>query len=96
MMGRHNQDQGQLFYSFNLEEAVPQDHQVRGIAAVLDLSWLHGELAPHYSNTGRPSIDPALNQPLILWTTQRLNNLSCPSPDLLLNVTDCRAPCTRM
>ena len=60
MMGRLNQDQGQLFYSFNLEEAVPQDHQVRGIAAVLDLSWLHGELAPHYSNTGRPSIDPAL------------------------------------
>ena len=34
MMGRHNQDQGQLFYSFNLEDAIPQDHQVRGIAAV--------------------------------------------------------------
>ena len=60
MMGRRNQDQGQLFYSFNLEEVVPSDHQVRGIAAVLDLSWLHGELAPHYSSTGRPSIDPAL------------------------------------
>ena len=60
MMGQLNQDQGQLFYSFNLEEAVPKDHQVRGIATVLDLSWLHGELAPHYSNTGRPSIDPAL------------------------------------
>jgi transposase len=60
MMGRLNQDQGQLFYSFNLEETVPKDHQVRGIAAVLDLSWLHSELAPHYSNLGRPSIDPAL------------------------------------
>lgn len=60
MMGRLNQDQGQLFYSFNLEEVVPGDHQVRGIAAVLDLSWLHGELSPHYSSTGRPSIDPAL------------------------------------
>ena len=60
MMGRLNQDQGQLFYSFNLEEVVPSDHQVRGIAAVLDLSWLHGELSPHYSSTGRPSIDPAL------------------------------------
>ncbi len=60
MMGRLNRDQGQLFYSFNLEEAVPKDHQVREIAAVLDLSWLHNELAPHYSNTGRPSIDPAL------------------------------------
>ena len=60
MMGRLNEDQGQLFYSFNLEEVVPSDHQVRGIAAVLDLSWLHGELSPHYSSTGRPSIDPAL------------------------------------
>ena len=60
MMGRLNQDQGQLFYSFNLEEAVPKDHQVREITAVLDLSWLHRELAPHYSHTGRPSIDPAL------------------------------------
>ena len=60
MMGQLNQDQGQLFYSFNLEEVVPKDHQVRGIAAVLDLSWLRHELAEHYSNTGRPSIDPSL------------------------------------
>src|SRR5438132_10397325 len=26
----------------------------------LDLSWLRSELAPHYSSTGRPSIDPKL------------------------------------
>jgi hypothetical protein len=38
MMGRLKQDQEQLFYSFNLEEAVPEDHLVREIAAVLDLS----------------------------------------------------------
>lgn len=60
MMGRLNQDQGQLFYSFNLEEAVPSDHLVREIAAVLDLSWVHGELAAHYPPIGRPSIDPVL------------------------------------
>ncbi|MFA5956819.1 transposase [Hyphomicrobium sp.] len=30
----------------------------RRIAAVLDLSWLRKELAPHYSHTGLPSIDP--------------------------------------
>ena len=40
MMGRLEQDQGQLFYSFCLEEVVPDDHQVRAIAAVLDLSWV--------------------------------------------------------
>jgi transposase len=60
MMGRLNHDQGQLFYSFSLEETVPDDHLVREIAAVLDLSWVHAELAPHYSHTGRPSIDPQL------------------------------------
>ena len=32
MMGRLNHDQGQLFYSFCLEEAVPDDHLVREIA----------------------------------------------------------------
>jgi transposase len=60
MMGRLNRDQGQLFYCFNLEEAVPEDHQVRRIAEVLDLSWVHSELVPHYSRLGRPSIDPVL------------------------------------
>ena len=60
MMGRLNRDQGQLFYSFCLDEAVPDDHRVREIAAVLDLSWVHAELAPHYSHLGRPSIDPVL------------------------------------
>src|SRR5258707_10828024 len=60
MMGRLNHDQGQLFYSFCLDEAVPDDHLVRQIAGVLDLSWVHCELAPYYSKLGRPSIDPVL------------------------------------
>src|SRR5438876_658944 len=60
MMGRLNHNQGQLFYSFSLEEAVPDDHLVREIAAVLDLAWVRVELAPYYSSTGRPSIDPEL------------------------------------
>jgi transposase len=60
MMGRLKQEQGRLFYSFCLDEAVPSDHPVRAIAAVLDLSWVHSELAPFYSRIGRPSIDPEL------------------------------------
>src|SRR5215475_8116362 len=60
MMGRLKREQEQLFYSFCLEEVVPDDHLVREIAAVLDLSWVHAELAPYYSRLGRPSIDPAL------------------------------------
>src|SRR6476619_7495957 len=60
MMGRLEQDQGQLFYSFCLEEVVPDDHQVRAIASVLDLSWVYGELSPLYPALGRPSVDPVL------------------------------------
>jgi transposase len=60
MMGRHNRDQEQLFYSFCLDEAVPDDHLVRAIAAVLDLSWVYAELASYYPKIGRPSIDPVL------------------------------------
>src|SRR5947209_5564587 len=60
MMGRLKGGQAQLFYQFELDDAVPEDHLVRKIDAALDLSWLRGELAPHYSSLGRPSIDPEL------------------------------------
>src|SRR5467141_2914329 len=60
MMGRLKSDQGQLFYQFRLGDVVPEDHLVRKIDTALDLSWLRSELAPHYSSTGRPSIDPEL------------------------------------
>ena len=60
MMGRLNHEQEQFFYSFRLDEAVPEDHPVREIAAVVDLSWVHCELAPYYPKLGRPSIDPVL------------------------------------
>jgi len=59
-MGRRKSEQGQLFYAFDLEAVVPTDHLVRLIASVLDMSWVRKELAPHYSHTGRPSIDPEL------------------------------------
>jgi len=60
MMGRKGSDQSQLFYAFNLDDHVPQDHLLRGVDRFLDLSDLHEHLAPDYSHTGRPSIDPEL------------------------------------
>jgi hypothetical protein len=39
--GRLNHDQGQLFYSFCLDEAVPDDHLVRQIAWRSRPSWVH-------------------------------------------------------
>jgi transposase len=60
MMGEKSGAQSQLFYQFNLEEVVPADHMLRKIDAVLDLSDVRAQLAPFYSHTGRPSIDPEL------------------------------------
>jgi len=59
-MGRREDGQGQFFYSFDLDKVVPPDHLVRQIDGLLDLGWVHKELAPYYSHTGRPSIDPVL------------------------------------
>jgi hypothetical protein len=60
MMGRQDKGQDQLFYQFNLDELVPQDHLLRHIDRVLDLSGLREHLAPYYSTMGRPSVDPEL------------------------------------
>ncbi len=60
MMGRLERDQERLFYEYCLDDLVPADHLVRKADAVLDLSWARAELAPYYSHTGRPSIDPEL------------------------------------
>ncbi len=60
MMGRQQTGQAPWFCAFNLEDHVPADHLLRGIDQFLDPSELHQHLAPHYSHTGPPSIDPAL------------------------------------
>src|SRR5215217_7499464 len=60
MMGRQSGSESRLFYSFNLDTHVPCDHLLRRIDQVLDLAELRQHLAPFYSNTGRPSVDPEL------------------------------------
>jgi len=60
MMGSNDKSQDEFFYSFNLEDVVPEDHLLRSIDRFLDLSDLREHLAPYYSHTGRPSIDPEL------------------------------------
>ena len=60
MMGEPVGRQERLFYEFDLEDVVPGDHLLRKIDAVLDLSWLRGELRPHYSHLGCPSVCPEL------------------------------------
>jgi hypothetical protein len=62
MMGRQTGDQTSLFYEFRLDDRIPKGHLLRRInvflAAILDS--MHEQLAPYYSEIGRPSIDPEL------------------------------------
>jgi transposase len=60
MMGPRQVDQAALFYEFSLERHVPATHMLRSIDRFVDLSEVRGHLAPFYSSTGWPSIDPEL------------------------------------
>lgn len=60
MIGQQAGVHDQLFYSFNLDSHIPSDHLLRRIDRFLDLSDLRRHLAPFYSHTGRPAIDPEL------------------------------------
>src|SRR5262245_50428049 len=62
MMGRQRRDQGRLFYEFQLEDRIPENHLLRrmNVFVTAALADLHKELKPHYSDIGRPSIDPEL------------------------------------
>lgn len=59
MMGRQV-EQGALFYEVRLEDRVPRDHLLRRVDGLLNLGFVHEAMVPHYSATGRPSIDPVL------------------------------------
>jgi transposase len=62
MMGRQQRDQGRLFYEFRLEDRIPENHLLRrmNVFVTAALADLHKELKPHYSDIGRPSVDPEL------------------------------------
>jgi transposase len=62
MMGRQRRDQAKLFYEFRLDDRIPKTHLLRRIDVFVTaaLADLHKELEPHYSDIGRPSVDPEL------------------------------------
>src|SRR5438552_13003192 len=60
MMGERRVRQDALFYEFSLERHVPERHLLRLIDRFVELDGLRQELAPFYSEMGRPSIDPEL------------------------------------
>jgi len=60
MMGERQVAQGALFYEFSLDEYVPASHLLRSIERFVELGDVRTHLAPFYSSTGRPSVDPEL------------------------------------
>ena len=60
MMGPRQVAQGALFYEFSIEDHVPSDHLLRAMDRFVDLGDMRRHLAPFYSATGRPSVDPEL------------------------------------
>ena len=66
MMGQQSGSHDRLFYSFNLDDHVPRNHLLRGIDRYFDLGELRSHLAPFYSHTGRPSIDPELMMRMLI------------------------------
>jgi len=60
MLGPKQVAQGALFYEFSIDDHVPAGHLLRQIDRFVDLSEIRSFLAPFYSATGRPSINPEL------------------------------------
>src|SRR4051812_31939262 len=58
MLWRKERDQLELFITGSLRQLVPDDHILARVDRVLDLSWLHDEVADLYcADHGRPGID---------------------------------------
>lgn len=59
MVGNQDRWREDIFVACPLRDLVPDDHILRRVDRVLDLSWLRDEVAGCYcSDNGRPSIDP--------------------------------------
>ncbi|OHB57655.1 MAG: hypothetical protein A2173_04540 [Planctomycetes bacterium RBG_13_44_8b] len=59
MIGNQERWQEDLFVAGPLSSLIPDDHILKQVDNVLDLSWLRAEVSDCYSETmGRPSIDP--------------------------------------
>jgi transposase len=59
MVGNQDRWQEDIFVAGSLRRLIPEDHILRQVDRVLDLSWLRDEVSDSYCpDNGRPSIDP--------------------------------------
>jgi transposase len=50
--------QEKMFYNFRLSERIPEDHFLRKVNKIMDISFVRTLVSDKYSHTGQPSIDP--------------------------------------
>ena len=68
MLGRQERWQEDLFVAGPLRDLIPDDHILKRVDRVLDLSWLRGEVCDCYdARQGRPGIDPEAAVRLMSW-----------------------------
>jgi transposase len=59
VIGRIDRWQEELFVAAPLSSLIPEDHILKRVDRILNLSWLHNEVADTYCEiNGRPSINP--------------------------------------
>lgn len=59
MIGKQDRSQRSLFIPGTIEDFIPEDHILKRVDKVLDLSWLREEVEDSYcEENGRPGIDP--------------------------------------
>jgi len=67
MIGKQDRWQEDLFVAGPLRDLIPDDHILKQVDRILDLSWLREEVRDTYSEgQGRPSIDPEAAARLML------------------------------
>ncbi|MCL4415289.1 MAG: IS1182 family transposase [Actinobacteria bacterium] len=49
-----------IYYDFNLESMVPQDHLLKRIEKLVPFEFVREKTKSYYSHTGKPSIDPVV------------------------------------
>lgn len=57
MLG-NKQFEPKMFYLVQLNNLVPQDHELRKVLSLVNFSFVHGLVHDKYSWTGQPSVDP--------------------------------------
>jgi len=67
MIGQRDRSRRSLFIAGDIERFIPDDHILKRVDRVLDLSWLHEAVQGYYcTDNGRPGIDPEVAVRLML------------------------------